>query len=253
MSGRLDGRRVLVTGAANGIGRSIVTRLLADGARVAALDVDARALGALGDEVRSEAFLPIVADVTDEAALAGAYAEAAVAWGGIDGAVANAAIEPVADDARLGDLDADVLRRVVDVNLVGMALTCKHAIAALLAAGGGAIVCIASPTGLYGVAPEEAAYSIAKGGAPAIARVAAAGYASRGIRANAVVPGFTETRVNRPVLDDPELLSAALATIPLGRPGVPAEVASVVSFLLSDDAAYVTGAIWAADGGLTAI
>lgn len=253
MSGRLDGRRVLVTGAANGIGQSIVARLLADGARVAGVDVDAHALGELGVELHSDALLRIVADVTDEAALARAYAEVAVAWGGIDGAVANAAIEPVAHDAHLGDLDADVLRRVVDVNLVGMALTCKHAIAALLAAGGGAIVCIASPTGLYGVAPEEAAYSIAKGGAPAIARVVAAGYASRGIRANAVVPGFTETRVNQPVLDDPELLSAALAMIPLGRPGAPTEVASVVSFLLSDDAAYVTGAVWAADGGLTAI
>ena len=83
-------------------------------------------------------------------------------------------------------------------------------------------------------------------------RIIATGYARYGIRANAVIPGFTDTRANRVVFDDPAVLAQVLETIPLGRAGDPAEVAAVVAFLASDDASYVTGAIWAADGGMTA-
>jgi NAD(P)-dependent dehydrogenase (short-subunit alcohol dehydrogenase family) len=166
--------------------------------------------------------------------------------------VANAGIEPIAEDGYLHEVDARVLRRVVDVNLVGMALTCKHGLIAMLERGG-AVVCTASPTGLYGGAPEEAAYSIAKGGVTALVRVIASGYASYGIRANAVVPGFTDTRANKVVFDDPGVLEQVLATIPLGRAGTPDEVAAVIAFLASSDAAYVTGAVWTADGGATAI
>jgi len=133
-----------------------------------------------------------------------------------------------------------------------MAITCKHGLQAMLG-GGGAVVCTASPTGLYGGAPEEAAYSIAKGGVTALVRVIASGYARHGIRANAVVPGFTDTRANKVVFDDATFLEEVLKTIPLGRAGTPEEVAGVVTFLASDESAYVTGAIWAADGGATAI
>jgi meso-butanediol dehydrogenase/(S,S)-butanediol dehydrogenase/diacetyl reductase len=106
---------------------------------------------------------------------------------------------------------------------------------------------------LYGIAPDEAAYSIAKGGVTALTRIIASGYAGDRIRANAVVPGFTDTRANKAVFDEPAILERVLGTILLGRVGTPDEVAAVVSFLASADAAYVTGAIWAADGGMTAI
>jgi NAD(P)-dependent dehydrogenase (short-subunit alcohol dehydrogenase family) len=253
VSGLLQGRRALVTGAANGIGRAVVTRLVEEGARVGAVDVETEALEALAGEFGADKVLALMADVRDEAALQAATDAVVATWGGLDALVANAGIEPIAEDDFLHDLDAGVLRRVVDVNLVGMALTCKQGLRAMLDTGAGAIVCTASPTGLYGGAPSEAAYSIAKGGVTALVRVIASGYASRGIRANAVVPGFTDTRANTPVFDDPKALEEALAAIPLARVGTPAEVASVVSFLLSDEAAYVTGAIWAADGGATAI
>ena len=251
MNGRLDGRRAIVTGAANGIGRAVARRFVAEGARVGAVDVEREPLETLAGELGT-ALLALPADVTDEAAVSDAVSRSVEAFGGLDIVVANAGIEPIADDDYLHELDAAVLRRVVDVNLVGMAITCKHGLQAMLD-GGGAVVCTASPTGLYGGAPEEAAYSIAKGGVTALVRVIASGYARYGIRANAVVPGFTDTRANKVVFDDAAFLEEVLQTIPLGRAGTPEEVAAVVTFLASTESAYVTGAIWAADGGATAI
>jgi NAD(P)-dependent dehydrogenase (short-subunit alcohol dehydrogenase family) len=221
---------------------------------VVAVDVEEETLATLripGPHPGSLLLAP--ADVTDDEGIARAVMAARHAWGGLDIVVANAAIEPIGDDAPLHDLDCDTLRRVVDVNLVGMALTCKHGVRALLESGGGSVVCTASPTGLYGLAPDEAAYSISKAGSVAVARVIAAGYAKDGIRANAVVPGFTDTRVNTFVFDDPTLLGDTFRGIPLGRAATPDEVAAIISYLSSDEASYVTGAVWAVDGGLTAV
>ena len=146
-----------------------------------------------------------------------------------------------------------MFRRVVDVNLAGMFLTCKYGVRELLRAGGGSVVLTASPTGLLGIAPEETAYSTSKSGAVGLMRAIAAGYAQSSIRANCVLPGAMDTRVNRRFLEDPELRAELLRLIPLGRVGDPAEVAAVVAFLASDDASYVTGAIYAADGGWSAV
>jgi NAD(P)-dependent dehydrogenase (short-subunit alcohol dehydrogenase family) len=261
----LAGRRALVTGAGAGIGRATALRLAADGARVACLDIDGLAATYAADQIAAAGGIAVAcqADVSSEQEVADAVVKATRALDGLDCLVANAAVQLVGEDAPVDQLDLAVWNRTLAVNLTGVFLTCKYGIQALQGAGGaatrdgadggGAVVCVTSGTGLYGLAPGFDAYSASKGGVAALVRVMAADYAPRGIRVNGVVPGFTATPMTRSFTEDEEKLGALTSGIPLRRPGTPEEVAPVISFLLSDSAAYVTGAIWVADGGQTAI
>jgi NAD(P)-dependent dehydrogenase (short-subunit alcohol dehydrogenase family) len=251
MDRRFEGRRVLITGAARGIGRATAARLVAEGARVAILDIDGDAAEATADAVGSGA-VALVADVAEEGAVERAFAAVHEAWGGLDVVVANAATQLIGRDERADRLSVEAWQRTVDVNLTGAFLTVKHGARALLANGGGAIVCTGSPAGHYGIASGLDAYSATKAGVSGLVRVTAIDYAGEGIRVNGVLPGITETPMNHWWMDDPQAREAITGQIPLGRPARPEEIAAVVAFLASDDATYVTGALWSVDGGLTA-
>jgi 3-oxoacyl-[acyl-carrier protein] reductase len=244
----LEGKRALVTGAARGIGRAIAARLTAEGARVALVDVDADALGDVDG-----AALALHADVRDEDAIRDAVQRAAHALGGLDVVVPNAAVQLVGSDDRADLLDRAVWDETVEVNLTGAFLTAKHGARALLAGGGGAIVFIASPAGTHGIAHGLQAYSASKAGIVGLVRAMAADYAGDAIRVNGVLPGITETPMNDWWTRDPAMREQVLAPVPLGRAARADEIAAVAAFLASDDASYVTGALWTVDGGLTAV
>lgn len=249
--GRIEGKRAIITGAGSGMGRAAARRFHAEGASVALVDVDAGALDAVASELGGgDSVLALPADVRDEAAIEGAVASAVGAWGGLDIVVGNAGVQLAGQDDRADRLSLEVWRRTIDINLTGMFLICKHGIRALLAGGGGAVVCTASPTGQYGCATGYDAYSSSKAGVYGLIRVMAAEYAPA-IRVNGVIPGYSDTPMTSWVT--PAEHEALLATIPMRRPGTAEEVAAVMLFLASDEASYVTGAVWAADGGMTAI
>ena len=250
---RLTGKRVLITGAGSGIGRAAALRLRREGASVAALDVDGDGLGRLAAEDPS--IETLAADIGDEEQVAGAVAEAERRLGGLDTIVANAGIQLFGPngDRPVVELPLEVWQHTLDINLTGTFLTCKHGIAAVLRAGGGSVVCTASPTGLYGVAPDFTAYSSSKGGVSGLVRVLAAGYGRRGVRVNAVIPGLIATPLITDLTDDADALAGFTARIPLGRPGTAEDVAGAIAFLVSDDASYATGSALVIDGGLTAI
>jgi 3-oxoacyl-[acyl-carrier protein] reductase len=231
------------------MGRAAARKFAAEGARVGLIDVDEEALARVASEI-GDAGVVLSADVRDEQQVAAAVRGAVAAFGGLDVVVANAGIQLAGEDDRADRLDLAVWQRTIDINLTGIFLACKHGIGALLESGGGAVVCTCSPTGLFGCAPGYDAYSASKGGVAGLVRVLAADYAPQ-VRVNGVVPGYTDTPMTNWVT--PEEHEALLQTIPMRRAGRADEVAAVMSFLASDEASYTTGAIWAADGGMTAI
>src|SRR5579871_1289722 len=225
----LRGKRAVVTGAGSGIGAGIAHAFVAAGAAVGVVDISAERVGRLANELDQlgARALACVADVTVEDEVARAVEAAANEFGGLDVIVANAGIQLFGQDAPVDELDADIWRRTIDVNLTGMFLTCKHGVRALLAEGGGSVICTGSPTGLRGSASRFHAYSTSKAGSFGLVRIMAADYASRHIRVNAIVPGFTDTPLVESIMRDDAARSRLLERIPLGRPGMPSEVAAV--------------------------
>ncbi|HEX6567604.1 MAG TPA: SDR family NAD(P)-dependent oxidoreductase [Acidimicrobiales bacterium] len=238
----LAGHRAVVTGGARGIGRAVADRLAADGARVAIVDVEPDTVGAPSGHVE------LVADVADATALSAAVGAAAEALGGLSILVNNAGFGAAKPLDRYGD---DEWARLVAVNLTGVWHGIRAAVPLLrasVAAGvGSSIVNIA---GITASRPTrgEGPYAAAKAGVVALTRTAALEYAPD-VRVNSVSPGYIATRLTRAVVDDDTLRRRVEGRIPLGRIGTVGDVAGVVAFLCSADAAYLTGQDLIVDGG----
>jgi NAD(P)-dependent dehydrogenase (short-subunit alcohol dehydrogenase family) len=253
-SGRFAGKRAVVTGASSGIGRETVRRFVQEGGRVALIARGRERLEAIAAELGADAdTLVLPADCADETSIAAAIDEAAAAFGGLDIIVSNAGIELLGEDDRVDRLDLAVWQRLLRNNLDGQFLTCKYGIRHLLASGGGAVVCVGSNTGYLGMATNEPAYSASKGGVFAMMRVMAIDYAREGIRVNMVVPGFIDTPMNEPVMQDANELKYWSNQIPIGRAGSAEECAAAILWLASDDASYCIGTALVVDGGQAAI
>lgn len=240
-------RRVLVTGAANGIGMATAQFLAREGARLYLIDIDADGLAAVraglpeGTEVES-----CIASVTDEEAIAGAVDAMAARFGGVDAVVNSAGVVVVepALEARI-----DVFRQVIETNLVGSWIVCQAAGRHMARQGGGAIVNISSVYGFQG-APSRTAYCASKGGVVNLTNSLAVEWGPLGIRVNSVAPTGTRTPMVQGLIDRGIYdVDAVSRRTPLRRIAEPEEIAAACGFLISEEAGMTTGHHLAVDGG----
>lgn len=248
-------RTALVTGAASGNGTAIVSRFLVDGNRVVAVDIDSGKLEKTRQqhwEKWQNRLLCLAGDVASEDDTRHFIDTALSEWQGIDILVNNAGITGDAAAMELHTTDVREFDRVLAVNVRGMFLGCKFTLPHMLDKGAGIIINIASVAGLVAF-PGRAAYSISKGAVTQLTRSVAIDYADKGIRCNAVCPGFIDTPMIRWRLEQPELRAQLLQRIPQGAVGDVADVAGAVAFLAGADAAYFNGACLVMDGAYSAL
>jgi NAD(P)-dependent dehydrogenase (short-subunit alcohol dehydrogenase family) len=251
--GRLDGKVALITGAGNGMGRCAAELFAAEGARVVVADFDAALGAATVDAITAAggeaAFVAV--DVADNDQVAAMVKFAGDRFGGLHVLYNNAGIFP-ADDGGVTETPEPTWERVMDVNLKGVWLGCKHGVPAMIASGGGSIVNVASFVALVGAATAQIAYTASKGGVLSMTREIAVEHARNGIRANALCPGPIATPMLEELMSDPARRQRRLVHIPMGRLGEAEELARAALFLASDDSSFMTGASLVVDGGITA-
>jgi NAD(P)-dependent dehydrogenase (short-subunit alcohol dehydrogenase family) len=251
MAGQFEGKVALVTGAGSGIGRATALAFAREGARVVVADVSAvggeETTRQIKDAGGEALFVPAdVARASDVEALVNTVV---ASYGRLDYAHNNAGI--ATSGVPLHELEEEVWDQVLAVNLKGVWLCMKYEIRRMLRQGGGVIVNTASVAGLRGF-PGNTAYGASKHGVVGLTRIAALNYAHEGIRVNAVCPGFIRTHMTLGDTIDLENEARMAGAHPMGRMGIPEEVAAAVVWLCSDAAAFVTGLAMPIDGGYTA-
>jgi 3-oxoacyl-[acyl-carrier protein] reductase len=250
--GRLEGQAAVVTGGSRGIGLGVAERLVSDGARVVISGRDAERgeraterLAALASDDQAAHF--VQADAGDRAQVEALIEHAATRLGRLDILVANAG---TGETAPLLETDDGFWDRTLGLNLRGVFLALRAAGRVMAAQGSGRIVAVAS-TNAFWMETTLAAYNASKAGVVALVRTAAMELAPRGVTVNAVGPGLIATDLTAGLTQDPERSAAYLRQIPMARFGTPADVASAVAYLVSPEAAWITGHLLVVDGGQT--
>jgi len=253
---RLDGRVAVVTGAAGVIGRATAHLLAERGAKIVAVDRKAAdPKSAAGDLPLSAKAIAVTADVTDENDVAEYVRVALEEFGGIDVFYNNAGVE--GEVKPITEYTLEAFRRVIDVNVIGVFLGLKHVLPVMLKQNKGSIINTASIAGLVG-SPKIAVYSASKHAVIGLTKSVAWECTGTGVRVNCVCPGLIESRMLSAIFqgrfggNTPPPMERIVDRIPARRLGQATEVASIVAFLASDDASYVSGSAYTVDGGRTA-
>lgn len=247
---RLAGKVALVTGGNAGIGEAIAKVFAQEGATVVITgrrqDELDRVVKEIGQQKGKSA--AVAGSVTDDRHVRAAVNQAIQQFGALDILVNNAGVGEFG--RRIHELDDEIWTRVLDVNLTGVFRMTRAAVSEMLKQGRGSIVNISSIASLVGI-PFLPAYAASKGALDALTRAIAIDYAKDGIRCNVVNPGLIATPMAAPLMANPEQLDPILDHYPIRRPGKPEEVANMVLYLASDEAAWVTGGTFTIDGGMT--
>ncbi len=250
---RLEGKTALITGAGSGMGRVAATLFAAEGANIIAADLNREGLDATVKLVAEGArgnMLALIGDVSREDDVRGWVEQGVARFGGLHVLYNNAGIFSDADRSVL-TMDEKTYRRTLDVNVKGVMLCCKHAIPAIVRAGGGSVVNVASFVALVGCTVPQDAYTASKGAVLALTKSLAVQFGHDNVRVNAICPGPILTPMLVELFPNDDEKMKRLNRIPLGRFGLPEDIAYAALYLASDESSWMTGTEFVVDGGIT--
>ncbi len=249
---RLENKVALITGAGSGLGREAALLFAREGARLVLNDVAAEAVEQTAHDVTQAGgeAIAVPGDVSNEQDVEKTIKAGVETFGKLDTLYNNAGIMPD-DDVSVLTMDPDLWRRVLEVNTQGVALCCKYGIPEIIAAGGGAVVNVASFVALVGCSVPQDAYTASKGAVIALTQSLAVQFGPKGVRSNAICPGPIITPLMETLFATEEAKMLRLNRIPMGRFGQPPDVAYAALFLASDEASWINGASLVVDGGIT--